>query len=87
MDLLAVQGTFKSLLQHDSSKASILQPSAFFTAQLSYLYVTAGKIIDLGAGYSLYVTNPFSPQWLEAMRIVLSVSVSVARNSGATGPH
>ena len=87
LDLLAVQGTFKSLLQHDSSKASILQPSAFFTAQLSYLYVTAGKIIDLGAGYSLYVTNPFSPQWLEAMRIVLSVSVSVARNSGATGPH
>ena len=53
LDLLAVQGTFKSLLQHDSSKASILQPSAFFTAQISYLYVTAGKIIDLGAGYSL----------------------------------
>ena len=52
-DLLAVQGTFKSLLQHHSSKASILQPSAFFTAQLSYLYVTAGKIIALGAGYSL----------------------------------
>ena len=53
LDLLAVQGTFKSLLQHHSSKASILQPSAFFTTQLSYLYVTAGKIIALGTGYSL----------------------------------
>ena len=53
LDLLAVQGTLKSLLQHHSSKASILQPSAFFTAHLSYLYVTAGKIIALGVGYSL----------------------------------
>ena len=43
LDLLAVQGTLKSLLQHHSSKASILQCSAFFTVQLSYLYMTTGK--------------------------------------------
>ena len=42
-DLLAVQGTLKSLLQHHSSKASILQCSAFFTVQLSHQYMTTGK--------------------------------------------
>ena len=47
LDLLAVQGTFKSLLQHHSSKASILQCSAFFTVQLSHPYVTTGKTIAL----------------------------------------
>ena len=46
LDLLAVQGT-KSLLQHHSSKASILQHSAFFTVQLSHPYMTTGKTIDL----------------------------------------
>ena len=46
LDLLAVQGTLKSLLQHDSSKASILQRSAFFTVQLSHPYMTTGKTID-----------------------------------------
>ena len=45
LDLLAVQGTFKSLLQHHSSKASILQCSAFFTVQLSHPYMTTGKTI------------------------------------------
>ena len=45
LDLLAVQGTLKSLLQHHSSKASILQCSAFFIVQLSYPYMTNGKII------------------------------------------
>ena len=44
LDLLAVQGTLKSLLQHHSSKASILQRSAFFTDQLSHPYMTTGKI-------------------------------------------
>ena len=44
-DLLAVQGTLKSLLPHYSSKASVLQRSAFFMVQLSHLYVTTGKII------------------------------------------
>ena len=47
LDLLAVQGTLKSLLQHHSSKASILQHSAFFIVQLSHLYMTTGKTIAL----------------------------------------
>ena len=47
LDLLAVQGTLKSLLQHHSSKASILKCSAFFIVQVSHLYMTTGKIIDL----------------------------------------
>ena len=47
LDLLAFQGTLKSLLQHHSSKASILGHSAFFTVQLSHLYTTTGKTIAL----------------------------------------
>ena len=47
LDLLAVQGTLKSLLQHHSSKASVLRCSAFFTVQLSHPYMTAGKTIAL----------------------------------------
>ena len=47
LDLLAVQGTFKSLLQHYSSKPSILQHSGFFTAQLSHPYMITGKTIAL----------------------------------------
>ena len=47
LNLLAVQGTLKSLLQHHSSKASILQHSAFFTVQLSHPYMTTGKTIAL----------------------------------------
>ena len=47
LDLLAVQGTLKSLLQHHSSKASILWSSAFFTVQLSHPYMTTGKTIAL----------------------------------------
>ena len=47
LDLLAAQGTLKSLLQHHSSKASILQSSAFFIAQLSHPYMTTGKAIAL----------------------------------------
>ena len=46
-DLSAVQGTLKSLLQHHSSKASILLPSAFFTIQLSHPYMTTGETIAL----------------------------------------
>ena len=46
-DFLAVQGTLKSLLQHHSSKASILRRSAFFIVQLSHPYMTTGKTIDL----------------------------------------
>ena len=47
LDLLAVQGTLKSLLQHHSSKASLLRRSAFFTVQLSHPYMTTGKTIAL----------------------------------------
>uniref|UniRef100_A0AC11DSC6 Uncharacterized protein n=1 Tax=Ovis aries TaxID=9940 RepID=A0AC11DSC6_SHEEP len=47
LDLLAIQGTLKSLLQHHSSKASILRCSAFFTVQLSHPYMTTGKTIAL----------------------------------------
>ena len=47
LDLLAVQGTLKSLLQHHSSKASMFWHSAFFIAQLSYPYITTGKTIAL----------------------------------------
>ena len=46
-DILAVRGTLKSLLQHHSSKASLLQHSAFFTVQLSHPYVTTGKTTAL----------------------------------------
>ena len=47
LDLLAVQGTLKSILQHHSSTVSIIRRSAFFTVQLSHQYVTAGKTIVL----------------------------------------
>ena len=47
LDLLAVQGTLKGLLQHHSLKALVLQPSAFFIIQLSHLYITTGKTIAL----------------------------------------
>ena len=47
LDLLAVQGTLKSLLQHHSSKASILRHSPFFTVQFSHPYMTTGKTITL----------------------------------------
>ena len=50
LELLAVQGTLKSLLQYHSSKASILQRSAFFTVQLSHPYMTTGKTIGLTRG-------------------------------------
>ena len=50
MDLLAVQGALKSLLQHHSSKASILQHSAFFIVELTHPYMTTGKTIDLTRG-------------------------------------
>ena len=50
LDLLPVQGTLKSLLQHHSSKASILQRSAFFIVQFSHTYMTTGKTIALTRG-------------------------------------
>ena len=63
--LFAVQGTFKSLLQHHSSKASTLQRSAFFMVQLSHPYTTTGKTIALtrqtfgGKAVSLLLNTPF----------------------------
>jgi len=58
-DLLAVQGTLKSFLQHYSSKASILQCSAFFMVQLSYPYMTTGKTIALiRQTFVIKVTSP-----------------------------
>ena len=53
LDLLAVQGTLKSLLQHHSSKASILRRLAFFTVQLSHPYMTTGNTILGGTEFSL----------------------------------
>src|SRR5574338_544142 len=50
LDLLAIQGTLKSFLQHHSSKASILRPSAFFTVQFSRPYMTTGKTMALTRG-------------------------------------
>ena len=59
LDLLAVQGTLKSLLQHHSSKASIVRCSAFFTVQLSHPYMTTGKTIALTrrtfVGYEMFL--------------------------------
>ena len=55
LDLLAVQGTLKSLLQHHISKASFLRRSAFFTVQLSHLYMTTGKTIALTRHYIIII--------------------------------
>ena len=54
LDLLAVQGTLKSLLQHHSSKGSILQRSAFFIVQLSHPYMTTGKTLRVKTGESFH---------------------------------
>jgi len=64
LDLLAVQGTLKSLLQHHSSKASILQCSAFFTVQLSHPYMTTGKTIALTSWtFTYYIATVEKPMW------------------------
>ena len=63
LDLLAVQGTIKSLLQHHSSKASILQCSAFFTVQLSHPYMTTGKTIALTR--RTFVGNGLLKFWMD----------------------
>ena len=55
LDLLAVQGTLKNLLQHHSSKASILRRSAFFMVQLSHPYMTTGKITALTRQTLIYI--------------------------------
>ena len=70
LDLLAVQGTLKSLLQHHSSKASILQCSAFFTVQLSHLYTTTGKTIALTR--QTFVGKVMSLLWNMLSRLIIT---------------
>ena len=70
LDLLAVQGTLKSLLQHHSSKAPILQCSAFFTVQLSYPYMTTGKTIALTRG--IFVGRVMSLLFNMMFRLVIA---------------
>ena len=62
LNLCAVQGTLKSLLQHHSSKASILQCSAFFIVQLSHLYVTTGKttVLSIWTFVNKVMSLPFN---------------------------
>ena len=60
LDLLAVQGTLKSLLQHHSSKESILWRSAFFTVQLSHPYITTGKTIALDVPFGKVISLLFN---------------------------
>ena len=80
--LLAVQGTFQSLLQHHSSKASILQCSAFFTVQLSHPYMTTGKTIALeffefefGCLFPFSGLGNFQPNFLKIISLPLFLSL------------
>ena len=70
LDLLAAQGTLKSLLQHHSSKASILQHSAFFTVQLSHPYMTTGKTI--ASTRWTFVGKVISPLFNMLSRLVIA---------------
>ena len=91
LDLLAVQGTLKSLLQHHSSKASILQHSAFFMVQPSHPYMTSGKAIALtsvtswsaGSQAFLSITNSQSLLKLMAIKPVMP-SNHYSRDTEAT---
>ena len=69
LDLLAVQGTLKTLLQHHSSKASILRRSAFFTVQLSHPYMTTGNTIALTR--RTFVGKVMSPLFNMLSRLVI----------------
>ena len=73
LDLLAVQGTLKSLLQHHSSKASILQLSAFFIVQLSHPYMTTGKTIALTG--KTFVGKVVSLGWLTSPKVSVGVRI------------
>ena len=73
LDLLAVQGTLKSLLQHHSSKASILRWSAFFMAQLSHPFMTTGKTIALTR--QTFVGKVMFPLFNMQSRLVQGVSI------------
>ena len=86
LDLLAVQATLKSLLQHHSSKASILWCSAFFTVQLSHPYMTTGKTIALTRWtmeyYSAIKKNSFESVLMRWMKLepILQSEVSRKKN-------
>jgi len=76
LDLLAVQGTLKSLLQHHSSKASILRRSAFFTVQLSHPYMTTGKTLMLGGIGGRRRRGQQRTRWLDGITDSMDVSLS-----------
>ena len=91
LDLLVVQGTLKSLLQHHSSNASILQHSAFFTVQLSHPYMTTGKTIALtrwtfvsnisAFQYAVWVGHSFSSK--EQVSFNFMAAVTICSDFGA----
>ena len=88
LDLLAVQGTLKSLLQHHSSKASILRCLAFFTVQLSHPYMTTGKTITLTRRTFLGKVRPCSVVLVSAAQQSESaVCVHLSSPSQASLPH
>ena len=78
-DLLAVQGTLKGLLQHRSSKASILWCSVFFTVQLSHLYMTTGKTIPL----TIWTSNG---KWIHFSSILCSWVQTISNKSKCAVP-
>ena len=84
MDLLAVQGTLKSLLQHHSSKASILRHSAFFTVQLSHPNMTTGKTI--GSFIKGYMGSDLFACWQIGVFVVLP-QVAIQLNAIQFQPH
>ena len=103
LDLLAVQGTLKSLLQHHSSKASILQGSAFFRVQLSHPYITTGKNHSLAFGGKLmslllnmlsWLVITFLPRrkslsisWLQSPSAVILEPKKIKLVTASTFPH
>ena len=82
LDLLAVQGTLKSLLQHHSSKASILRCSAFFTVQLSHPYVTTGQTIALTRW--TFVVKVMSLLFNMLSRFVIALQPNSGNDSNST---
>ena len=85
LDLLAVQGTLKSLLQHHSSKASVLQCSAFFIVQISHPYMTTGKTIALTRWTFVGKVMPLLLNMLS--RYFSSVQFSCSVMSDSLRPH
>ena len=84
LDLLEVQGTLKSLLQHHSSKASILRRSAFFTVQFSHPYMTTGKTIALTRGTFVCKVMSLLFNMLSRLVIILTLRTAKYRGAGRT---